>query len=460
MTEEHHPKPDVFLPDVNTVTSTQYDIVAVDTHDSDSKLHVNTCYDSLRGSPPELTRNISHKREQMRTANIVSYARENQHTFGLTGAVNVVRAKRAPLQAHWTLTNCSVLPRLSHTLTPIVLNSITVYTMPVVTTDKDLPKLLDTPTKQVKWAKKLVLEHLNSASKRIDKPPIQGMFSRTLFVALADGREVVVQFRTEPLDIEAFKIAKGALGLFVPDVKALPSEELQSTGAWAYSMNRMPGQIWLRGVTGKGAEGRIAINKSLGRVFSKGFLADNSHEAVKSKLRPHIDAILESDLERIVPYKAEIENYAKKLDEIAQLPLWVAHYDLNEVNVLINEKCEVTALIDWELSAPLPFGVGFGRIHTIAGEYTGGEFWMPDEFEVAERGFWTELFDGMPEHIRAILEKRIDLVQDSVILGTLLDCFFLEDGKVGVSEIALKALDKLKSYRIPFVRGQEPPYRS
>ncbi|KAI0101824.1 hypothetical protein GGR51DRAFT_550759 [Nemania sp. FL0031] len=328
----------------------------------------------------------------------------------------------------------------------------------VITSDSDLPKLLSTPTKQVKWAKKLVLEHLNSASKRIDRPPIQGMFSRTLFVALADGREVVVQFRTEPLDIEPFKVAKGALGSFVPDVEALPNEELESVGAWAYSMTRMPGQIWLRGVAGKGAEGRIAINKSLGRVFSNGFLADSSHEVVKNKLRPHLNAILESDSAGIIPYQAEIKRYAEKLDEIAQLPLWVAHYDLNEVNVLINEECEVTALVDWELSTPLPFGVGFGRIHTIAGEYTGGEFWMPDEFEVAEKGFWAQLFDGMPKHIRAVLEERIGLVQDAVIIGTFLDCFFLEDGKVGFSEITLKALNKLISYRIPFIREQEPPY--
>ncbi|KAI1300447.1 hypothetical protein F5Y03DRAFT_228228 [Xylaria venustula] len=331
--------------------------------------------------------------------------------------------------------------------------------MPMVTADTDLPKLLDTPAKQVKWVKKLVAEHLKSAAKRIDKPPMQGMFSRTLFVTLADGREVVVQFRTEPLDINAFKIAKAALGSFVPDAEALGNEKLESAGAWAYSLTLMPGKMWLRGVAGKGAEGRIAVNKSLGRVFSKGFLADNSCKAVETKLRPHLDAILASPLEDIIPYKATVESFAKRLDEFAQLPLWVAHYDLNDVNVLIDEKCEVTALVDWELSTPLPFGAGFGRIHTIAGEYTGGEFWMPEEFEVAERGFWTELFDGMPEHIQTMLKKRIDLVQDVVILATLLSCFFFEDGKVGVGQVTLKALPKFMTYRIPFVRGQEQPYR-
>ncbi|KAF2970801.1 hypothetical protein GQX73_g2727 [Xylaria multiplex] len=331
--------------------------------------------------------------------------------------------------------------------------------MPMVASDQDLPKSLNTVTKQVKWAKKLVSEHLGSAAKHVDKPPMQGMFSRTLFVTLADASEVVVQFRTEPLDIDAFKIAKGALGSFVPESRSLNSQELESEGAWAYSFARMPGKMWLDGVAGRGAEGRIAVNKSLGRVFSKGYLAPNSNEAVRTKLRPHLDAVLASTLEEILPYKATLDHFVNNLNELATLPLWVAHYDLNDVNVLIDENCDVTALIDWELSTPLPFGAGFGRIHTLAGEYDQGEFWMPEEFEVAERGFWEELFSTMPENIRRILEKRINLVQDAVILGTLLDCFFLENGKVGFSQVTLQALPKLLTYKIPFIRGLEPPYK-
>jgi ferritin-like metal-binding protein YciE len=74
--------------------------------------------------------------------------------------------------------------------------------MLAITSNSDLPKLVNTTNKQVKRIKKLVLEHLGSKLKRVDRPPMQGMFSRTLFVTLADGREVVVQFRTEGLDLD------------------------------------------------------------------------------------------------------------------------------------------------------------------------------------------------------------------------------------------------------------------
>jgi hypothetical protein len=153
-----------------------------------------------------------------------------------------------------------------------------------------------------------------------------------------------------------------------------------------------------------------------------------------------------------------LKGFLNKLEQLKRLPLWVAHYDLNGINILIDDDCWVTGLIDWELSSPLPLGVGFGRIHTLAGEYTGGEFWMPPEFQDAERGFWNELFGGMLPEIHKVLEEEMPLVQDAVILGTLLSCFFFEDGEVGSNPVVLKALPKSLTYRIPTMRGDEAPY--
>ncbi|CRG86607.1 Lysine-specific permease [Talaromyces islandicus] len=201
------------------------------------------------------------------------------------------------------------------------------------------------------------------------------------------------------------------------------------------------GEMCHQGIARKGDEGLIAINTSLGRVFSKGFVADSSSEAVKNKIRPHLDAIFAAPLEEIAPYKGILQRLADNLDDgLAELPLW--HYDLNYMNVLVDEKCHVSALIDWELSHPRPFGVGFGRIRTLAGEYDECEFYMSDGFNAAERGFWKELFDGMPKNDRNRLGNQVNPVQDAVILGALLDCFFFEDGNVGFSEVALKALPK------------------
>jgi hypothetical protein len=44
--------------------------------------------------------------------------------------------------------------------------------------------------------------------------------------------------------------------------------------------------------------------------------------------------------------------------------------------VLVDEEYHVSALIYWYLSHSRPFGVGFGRIHTLAGAYSEGEVYV------------------------------------------------------------------------------------
>ncbi|KAI0818283.1 hypothetical protein GGR55DRAFT_68853 [Xylaria sp. FL0064] len=321
--------------------------------------------------------------------------------------------------------------------------------------DGDMPGVVNTETKQIKWAKQLVAEHLGSPSKRGTwLPPYQGSYSRTILLELQDGRNVVIQFRVEPLDIDAFTTAQKVLGSFVPDVKFLPNKKLEEAGVWAYCMNRIPGEIWFRGE--KTDEDRIKINKSLGRLFSKEFIADNSSEAVKSMLRPQVDKLLASMEPKIQRFQETLKCLS---DKLAQLPLWVAHFDLSEANVLVDESHEVTRVIDWEESVPLPFGVGFGRIHSNTGVFHQGEFFIEPEFEEAERGFWDELFGGMPEQVRAQVQKHIDLVQDAVILGTLLNTLVQHGGEITWTEPSLNALAKWITYRLPFLRkGTEGAY--
>lgn len=155
---------------------------------------------------------------------------------------------------------------------------------------------------------------------------MQGMFSRTFMLALSDSREVVLQYRTEPLDLDAFKIAKDALGPVVPDAVALEDEDLSNEGVWAYSFTRLHGKMWVHGIAGKGAQGRIAINKSLGRVLSKGCLDNRSDEALNGRVRSHLEALLASPLEDIDQYRHQLQGFYDHLEQLKRLPLWVAHY--------------------------------------------------------------------------------------------------------------------------------------
>lgn len=92
----------------------------------------------------------------------------------------------------------------------------------------------------------------------------------------------------------------------------------------------MPGVMWHQGFTGEGAEGRILVNKSLGRVFSSGYVASNSKDAINNTVRPHLNAILATSLDEVIPYKDSLQDLANGLDDLAHFSLWVAQYDLND----------------------------------------------------------------------------------------------------------------------------------
>jgi hypothetical protein len=280
-----------------------------------------------------------------------------------------------------------------------------------------------------------------------------------MIATLQNGDELVVQFWPEVLDVEPFKIARTALGSVVPDIGLLDDEELEQNQIWAYWMTRCPGKTWFEGVRGKDSTALITINRSLGRILSRGFVEGESSLVVEQTIRPHLQLLLASQNDQIRSFHSIAQNLLDKLDQLASLPLFISHFDLNEVNIMIIEECEVTGLIDWELSTCLPFGMGFSRIHTLAGEYSARIFHMPHEFEDAERGFWQEIYDGVSADTRKTVDSNIDAVQTAVTLGTLLGAFQLDEGKIGpYNPVVINALPKLLSYRIPLVRGSDPPY--
>lgn len=86
---------------------------------------------------------------------------------------------------------------------------------------------------------------------------------------------------------------------------------------------------------------------------------------------------------------------------------------------------------------------------------------MPPEFEEAERGFWQEIWTGIPKKVRDCVNANLEAVQTAVMLGTLLDAFQLDDeGKIGpFNPVVMEALPKFFTYRIPMLRSPDsPPY--
>lgn len=333
-----------------------------------------------------------------------------------------------------------------------------------ITSDDDLPDCLNTASKQAKKARQLAHSHSGIPAKNAQGASLQGFFSRTLIVTLQNNEEVVIQFRPEPLDLEPFDLARKVLGPVVPQIKQLQDEELEGEAIWVYWMTRVPGKTWHEGVRGKGRKSVVTINRSLGRILSKGRIegssgSSSSELVLDQKVGPHLALLLSSEDDHIRPFHNLASYLLGKLDRLKILPLFISHFDLNDVNILIDDECEVSGLVDWELSTPLPFGMGFGRINILAGEISEKKFRIPSAFEEAERGFWQEIYDGIPTEVRNLIDTNPDVIQIAVTLGTLLDVFQLEEGKIGpCTQVVLDALPKLLSYRIPFIRGSDSPH--
>jgi hypothetical protein len=331
--------------------------------------------------------------------------------------------------------------------------------MPEICSDDDLPPMLNTPEKQHEVTRQLLLAHFGAVPTAFEAPPLQGGFSKTLFATLPDSRQLVLQFRTEPLDVTPFATARTVLGpAVIPTCQRLASPSLEAEGVWAYVQDRKPGQLLLHADRTQGRPARIAAASSLGHILSRGHPSDTSASAITNRLRPHLTAILTSPLSEITPaHRDTAQHLLASLSQLSELPLWVSHYDLNALNILVSmTDYAVTGLVDWELSTPLPLGVGLSRVRSqVVGQFSRGEFVRCNGFDEAECAFWEALWRGMPDVVREMVNKRSDLLREAVRLGTFLDCFFFEERTLGCNPVLLRALPELLSHLIPLPGGYE-----
>ncbi|KAI4179335.1 MAG: hypothetical protein LQ346_007221 [Caloplaca aetnensis] len=333
--------------------------------------------------------------------------------------------------------------------------------MTAITSDADLPRCLNSSRKQIHRARQLAALHTGTRVRNARCAQPQGFFSRTVIVTLQNGEEVVIQFRPEPLDPEPFALARRSLGDAVPEVHVVEDEDLARCQISVYCMTCVPGQTWLRGARGKTSETLGITLRSLARLLAKGAIipADSSKQVVESQLRPHLALILSSDDAHVRPFHHVAQDLLGKLDRLSLQPLFVSHFDLNDVNIMVDTDCQVTGIVDWELSTPLPFGMGLCRIHTLAGEYAEQKFYMPPHFEEVEREFWQEIDHHIPDHVRSRFHADPEATQIAVTLGTLLDAFQLDEGKIGpCNPVVIESLPTLLTYRIPLIRGSSSPY--
>lgn len=246
-------------------------------------------------------------------------------------------------------------------------------------------------------------------------------------------------------------VPRRVLGDYVPHIAKIDDATLTEANIYPYVMSVIPGITWLR-ARNRIANVDVTACKSLGRILALGSFGLNSAAVVDDFVKPKLRALLGCEDKLVAPYRALIDKMHDKADNLKGLPLFVAHADLNHVNIHVDDNGEVTGIVDWEGACRLPFGMGFSRIPHLAGGFRNGKFYVPKTFEEAERGLWSELISELPSKVSDIVASKMEVVQMSLTIGTLLEDLDSEHGR---SDIILSNLPMLLKYRIPAIRGEE-----
>jgi len=262
----------------------------------------------------------------------------------------------------------------------------------------------------------------------------------------------IIQFRVEKINVECFHQARRLLGDAVPDIKLLKDEELEKDEIHTYFMTCIPGKTWLESYQFDQWEPSLNVvaTKSLGEILSRGQASGDSVSAVDEKVKPKLQALLSSSRPEVVTFQPDIQNLLDRSDRLKALPLWIFHADLNHVNILVHPTGQVSGIVDWESAENLPFGIGLNRIITLAGRYRNRKFHQPDEFEEAERAFWTAILNGLPP---TQLTEQAEAIQTAVRIGELLDT--LDLSAEVFNKVALNSLSLLLTYKPAIIRGED-----
>jgi hypothetical protein len=325
--------------------------------------------------------------------------------------------------------------------------------------DFEFPPFFDTLEKQAKRAQQLALQHLGDEVVSAQHVEFQGMFSKTVKVSFKDGRDIIIQFRVEPLDTEPFARARIILGDRVPIIEALDDPELVAAEIWPFYMNCIPGKPWAYYEEEWNEIQRVNASQSLGLLFGGCFCEGDAADVVDNIIFPHLRTLRALERDDVKPFLSFIDKMIEEAPKLRSLPLFLGHYDLNDMNVLTDGEGRVTGIVDWELSpGPQPFGIALYCIHFLAGEIIDRKFRERPSFEAMERGFWESLIESAPASIREMILRNLEAVQTAALIGILFRVMAIEGDQVMISPVLLKALPQLMCYQIPMIRGSRTAY--
>jgi hypothetical protein len=144
----------------------------------------------------------------------------------------------------------------------------------------------------------------------------------------------------------------------------------------------------------------------------------------------HLEKIIAHDRLTELSRATAMSCQESLVDDFLDLPLWDPFYDLP---LFIDDQgqCVPEKQLPTFMKPPwVPFGVGFHRFLTLAGEFRDGGYQRGAFFDEAKRGFWRGLSQGLQKeqpglHSWVVDKNNAGLIQKAVCMGVMMDAFFL-----------------------------------
>jgi Phosphotransferase enzyme family len=292
------------------------------------------------------------------------------------------------------------------------------------------------------------------ATQYLDSDPVfakecamQGEFSRTVDIAMKDGANYVVQLRGESVHEEKAEQAHGILGHLVPvPIRIIREGE---TVPYSYIMTRCPGSTWLtRDEEGWAREFHIKVAAQIGEMIGRCAGYKSGHDPINTFIAPRLEMYLAWDEPLIVPFKGLIRTLLDRVNHLSKLPICWTHWDINMMNIMVDDDATVTGILDWEEAYWLPLGMNTGRISELAAYNQRGVMVKRSYSDDMEAAFWRSFFEAAPTEARGLVQE-IQLAKD---IGLIMLTF--HDGSVRPHPSQVGVLqDSMAYYRVPDLSG-------
>ncbi|KAF4440622.1 Protein kinase-like domain protein [Fusarium austroafricanum] len=257
---------------------------------------------------------------------------------------------------------------------------------------------------------------------------IQGDCSYTVYAGT--NYEFVVQFRLRSLALktETSTLASSIYGSLAPRLKF--SGQLGSDGQdekeplFIYLINRIRGTTYLEFKLAhdwssfEACKWRMNTMEDVARFFATSW---NAPQKVDAAYRRQLREEFTNDLSRLLsalPHRFHqiIQNCLQSIDDVLSLPMVLLHRDFGESNIMVDEACHLTGVIDWAEAETRPFGMNLHSIQFLTGELNFRKGWIPhQDHDVLCCAFWRIFVQAV-----GVSEDTIRTIKTARIIGLLL----------------------------------------